>query len=97
MVLLFFTASSIQMADSTLTVYEDEQVVSVGIVRDGLDLNKPATVWCTTNILPDDPTPASPSTDYIPVSRKISFVPGQSRAVCRFELIIWLLYVIIRY
>ena len=79
------------MADSSVKVYEDEKMVSVTIVRDGLDLNKPATVWCTTNILPDDLNPASPSSDYIPVSRKISFVPGQSRAVslkilCYFEL-----------
>ena len=68
------------MAASKVKVYEDEKTVTIDIMRVGLDLSKPATVWCTTS-MDSEGKSATPGVDYVPVSQKISFAAGQSRAV----------------
>lgn len=75
-----YTESRIVMVDSSVRVYEDEQYVAVTVMREGLDLGKSASVWCTTRI--SDPASATPGVDYVPMSQKLQFKPGQSQAVC---------------
>lgn len=69
------------MATASIQVEEDEESAVIDIVRNGLDLSKPANVWCTTKMVSDHDRPATPSIDYVPISRKVSFAAGQSRAV----------------
>jgi len=67
------------MSARTAVVMEDQGIIEVDIVRTGLDVSQPAFVWCTTRMVEGGATPGD---DYIPVSKKISFSPGQARAVC---------------
>lgn len=70
------------MGQPMIVVYEDENTAVVDIVRTGLDLSKPATVWCTTSMVSDGiHKAATPGIDYVPISQKISFTPGQQSAV----------------
>ena len=68
------------MVTSKVKVYEDEHTASVDIVRVGHDLSNPATVWCTTSMNSDGKA-ATPGVDYVPISQKVSFAAGQSKAV----------------
>ncbi|XP_067933161.1 extracellular matrix organizing protein FRAS1-like [Watersipora subatra] len=80
--------SSIEMAATHTSVYEDENMVTVEIVRVGLDFSKPASVWCTTTMLSDDDhSLATPGVDYVPISRKISFAEGQTYATCQVTIL----------
>jgi len=83
MAVSFISVSTIHMAATELTVFEDEESAFVEIVRTGLDLSRPSSVWCTTKMLSQSSQAATPSEDYVPISRKILFDAGQRKAVSR--------------
>jgi len=86
MAVSLISVSTIHMAATELTVFEDEESAFVEIVRTGLDLSRPSSVWCTTKMLSQISQAATPSEDYVPISRKILFDAGQRKAVSRQRL-----------
>lgn len=67
------------MALPEVKVYEDEEFIAIEVVRKGLDLSKPASVWCTTRLAEENP--ATPNIDYAPTSQKVYFEAGHSKGV----------------
>lgn len=79
-VIFLILESAIEVVSSQVTMFEDEEYAIIEVIRNNLDLSKPASVWCTTKMTDDDKS-AKPNEDYIPSSQKIKFEIGQSKAV----------------
>lgn len=55
------------------------------VIREGTDLSEPSSVQCSTDVA--SPISATPNEDYVHMSERINFGPGQRRGVCSVQII----------
>ncbi|OQV15527.1 Extracellular matrix protein FRAS1 [Hypsibius exemplaris] len=78
-------APTVRFAQLHCLVREASGRYQFEVLREGADLSQPSSVVCSTEAM--SPASASPNEDYVHMSDRVNFAPGQRRAVCSVQII----------
>ena len=78
-------APTVRFAQVHCLVREASGRYQFEVIREGADLSQPSSVICSTEAM--SPVSATPNEDYVHMSDRVNFAPGQRRAVCSVQII----------